>query len=146
LQTEEQGKSSEDASVSQENASVAIHTQKVENTESHEALPIASENEASEDAENIPIHTIYDYELPPEGLLPEKRSSLDLDKEGKPSTPGYTEEKSSRSRVTTPAFLILLVLALSTLLYAVGNSGYLDRYTSSYKQVAKLFNIIVYIK
>jgi hypothetical protein len=144
LQTQEREEVVREPSLSPENASITIDTQKVENTESHQIQPLESENETSEEAKNIPIHTIYDYELPPEGLLPEKRS-IGTENEDKSNTSEYAPTKS-KGRVASLALLLLLVLALSTLLYAVKNSGYLDRYTSSYEQVAKLFNIIVYIK
>lgn len=125
----------------------------VSDDDTTEAAPVfeqkakTEEKEPDEEPVNIPIRTVYEYELPPEDLLP-RRLTVQLPsdyQESKQSVARQYKPAGNRGRVRAVQFGGILFSVIAVTLAVIG-SGYLDEYIISHSQVRIMAGVGVYNK
>jgi hypothetical protein len=103
------------------------------------------EQQISEEEVNIPIHTVY--ELPPEDLLPGRRTIPRVDEEILVEEEGEEERGINRKRAIYRSIQVsgLLIAAITAVLGTVG-SGFYDMYLAQNDQATVITGVRVYTK
>ena len=121
--------------------------------EPHAEEKVEEKGNAEEGGVEVPIRAIY--ELPPDNLLPRHPARVQMkdmlrEEEGK-YVLAQSEEKRPIENVKIGWFVkttqvMGLILALATAVVAILNTGYLDQYLISNKQVSAIAGVIFYNK